>query len=124
MKTTLKRGVGRGHEINGNGKIVRRARRTITVYRQPEPPKRSRRSLALAILGWTLTVIVVCVTGVAEAHTCGCTRRWQIRPEEYRVKATAKKLDLPVAGQPATALVIGYDPRRTRRRPRRHAPTR
>ena len=27
------------------------------------------------------------------------------------VKATAKKLDLPIAGEPATALVIGYEPR-------------
>ena len=27
------------------------------------------------------------------------------------VKATAKKLDIPIAGQPATALVIGYDRR-------------
>ena len=44
----------------------RRARSSpVTVYRQPEPPKRSRRSLALAILGWALASIVVCVTGVA-----------------------------------------------------------
>ena len=27
------------------------------------------------------------------------------------VKATVKRLDLPIAGQPATALVIGYDRR-------------
>ncbi len=114
MKTTLKRGVGRGHEINGNGKmqLPPGPLAPITVYRQPEPPKRSRRSLALAILGWTLTVIVVCVTGVA-----GGAYLWvhetvaDVAPKSVDVKATAKKLDLPVAGQPATALVIGYDRR-------------
>ena len=114
MKTTLKRGVGRGHEINGNGKmqLPPGPLAPITVYRQPEPPKRSRRSLALAILGWTLTVIVVCATGVA-----GGAYLWvhetvaDVAPKSVDVKATAKKLDLPVAGQPATALVIGYDRR-------------
>ena len=66
MKTTLKRGVGRAHEANGNGKIQLPPGplEPVTVYRQPEPPRRSKRSLALAFLGWALVVIAVCVTGV------------------------------------------------------------
>ena len=67
MKTTLKRGVGRAHVGNGNGRmqLPPGPLEPVTLYRQPEPPRRSRRSLALAILGWSLTVIVVCATGVA-----------------------------------------------------------
>ena len=34
-----------------------------------------------------------------------------VAPKSIDVKITAKRLDLPIAGQPATALVIGYDRR-------------
>ena len=115
MRTTLKRGVGRGHSGNGNGKMQLPPGPTapVTIYRQPEPPRRSRSRLALSILGWALTVVVVCVAGVAGgaylyAPRDGCRRRG---PKSVDVKVTAKRLDLPIAGQPATALVIGYDRR-------------
>jgi LCP family protein required for cell wall assembly len=114
MKTTLKRGVGRAHAGNGSGKmqLPPGPLEPVTLYRQPEPPRRSRRSLALAILGWTLTVIVVCVTGVAGgAYLYLHESVAAVAPRSIDVKATAKKLDLPVAGEPATALVIGYDRR-------------
>jgi len=114
MKTTLKRGVGRAHEGNGTAKIQLPPGplAPVTVYRQPEPPKRSKTSLALAILGWALVVIVVCVTGVAGgAYLYVHKSVAAIAPHSVDVKASAKKLDLPIAGQPATALVIGYDRR-------------
>jgi LCP family protein required for cell wall assembly len=114
MKTTLKRGVGRAHAGNGSGKmqLPPGPLEPVTLYRQPEPPRRSRRSLALTILGWTLTVIVVCVTGVAGgAYLYLHESVAAVAPRSVDVKATAKKLDLPVAGEPATALVIGYDRR-------------
>ena len=84
----------------------------VTIYRQPEPPRRSRRSLALSILGWALTVVVVCATGVAGgAYLYLHETVADVAPESVDVKVTAKRLDLPIAGQPATALVIGYDRR-------------
>jgi len=114
MKTTLKRGVGRAHAGNGSGKIQLPPGHAapVTVYRQPEPPRRSRVSLALAVLGWTLTVILVCVAGVAGgAYLYLHESVAAVAPHSLDVKAAAKKLDLPIAGQPATALVIGYDRR-------------
>jgi LCP family protein required for cell wall assembly len=99
---------------DGNGKIQLPPGpiAPVTVYRQPEPPRRSRRSLALAVLGWTLTVIAVCVVGVAGgAYLYLHESVAAVAPRSIDVKATAKKLDLPVAGEPATALVIGYDRR-------------
>ncbi len=114
MRTTLKRGVGRGHSGNGNGKmqLPPGPLGPVTIYRQPDPPRRSRRSLALTILGWAATVIVVCITGVAGgAYLYLHESVAAVAPDSVDVKVTAKRLDLPIAGQPATALVIGYDRR-------------
>ncbi len=85
----------------------------IAIYRQPEPPRRSRRSLASddprvgcdgrssspssGIAGGAYLYLHETVAAVA--------------PKSVDVKVTARRLDLPVAGQPATALVIGYDRR-------------
>jgi len=84
----------------------------VTIYRQPEPPPRSRRSLALSVLGWAAMVVVVCASGVAGgAYLYLHETVAAVAPESVDVKVTAKRLDLPIAGQPATALVIGYDRR-------------
>ncbi len=112
MRTTLKRGVGRGHPGNGNGKmqLPPEPLGAVTIYRQPEPPRRSRRSVALTIVGWAATVLVVCSTGVAGgAYLYLHETVAAVAPRSLDVKATARRLDLPIAGEPATALVIGYD---------------
>ena len=84
----------------------------VTIYRQPEPPRRSRSRLALSILGWAFTVVVVCAVGVAGgAYLYTHETVAAVAAHSIDVKATAKKLDIPIAGQPATALVIGYDRR-------------
>ena len=84
----------------------------VTIYRQPEPPRRSRSRLALSILGWALTVIVVCATGVVGgAYLYLHETVAAVAPKSISVKVAAKRLDLPIAGEPATALVIGYDRR-------------
>jgi len=114
MRTTLKRGVGRGLELNGNGKmqLPPGPPGPVTIYRQPEPPRRGRGRLALSILGWLLIVILVCVSGIAGgAYLYAHETVAAVAPHSVDVKATAKKLNLPLAGEPATALVIGYDRR-------------
>jgi LCP family protein required for cell wall assembly len=114
MRTTLKRGVGRGHSESGNGKmqLPPEVVGPIAIYRQPEPPRRSRRSLALTILGWAAMAVVVVASGVAGgAYLYLHETVAAVAPKSLDVKVTARRLDLPVAGQPATALVIGYDRR-------------
>ena len=114
MRTTLKRGVGRGHSGNGDGKMQLPPGPVgpVTIYRQPEPPPPSRRSLALTVLGWAATVIAVCAVGVAGgAYLYLHESVAAVAPRSVDVRVTAKRLDLPIAGQPATALVIGYDRR-------------
>ena len=114
MRTTLKRGIGRGHSPNGNGKmqLPPDAIGPVTVYRQPEPPRRSRGRLALSVLGWAFTVLLVFVVGIAGgAYLYAHETVADVAARSPDVKASAKKLDLPIAGEPATALVIGYDRR-------------
>ena len=113
MRTTLKSRLGRAAAENGNGHggLPPAPLPPVTIYRQPEPPPRRRTSLALKILGWL--VIVIAMIGVGSAGG------WYLyahestaelaKPKSPGVKKAAVLLKLPVAGQPATALVIGYD---------------
>ncbi len=114
MRTTLKRGVGRGAAANGNGRAVYPPGTisTVTRYRQPPPPERSAFSLVRRIIVGTLIVvssIAVAVAGgsylyfhqsvaAVQAHTPAVVR-------------ASKSLDIPVAHHAAIALVIGYDHR-------------
>ncbi|MGZ8688057.1 MAG: LCP family protein, partial [Gaiellaceae bacterium] len=114
MRTTLKRGIGRGHAMNGNGKaqLPPGPIAPVTIYRQPEPARRSGVSTFVRILGWAAMVVAVCVAGVAGgAYLYLHESVAAVAPETADVKKTIKRLDLPVAGEPATALVIGYDRR-------------
>ncbi len=114
MRTTLKRGVGRGAGLNGNGKAVFPPGPIgpVTQYRQPPPPGRSGLGLLRRILIGTLLVILMLALGIA-----GGAYLWfhqslnAIRAHSPAVKIAQKELDLPLPGQAAVALVLGYDQR-------------
>src|SRR6187200_3661710 len=114
MRTTLKRGVGRGAALtgNGNGASGSGSLAPVAIYQQPPTPPRSRSSLALRILGWSVLVLAVLVGGTASgAYLYLHESVAAVAPKSVEVKAAAKRLDVPLPGQPATALVIGYDHR-------------
>jgi LCP family protein required for cell wall assembly len=114
MKTTLKRGVGRGNGANGNGReIVPPAPLPpVAFYRQPPPPRRGRTALAVRILGWAGFVLAMCVAGVVGgAYLYLHESVAAVAPRTEGVRVAAKRLDVPLPGQPANALVIGYDRR-------------
>jgi LCP family protein required for cell wall assembly len=114
MRTTLKRGVGRGAGLNGNGRAIfpPAAPSTVTRYVQPPPPRRSGIGLIGKILLFAVLTVVALGAGAAggaylyfhqsvasvSAHT----------PDVIRAQ---KSLDIPVAHHAAIALVIGYDHR-------------
>ncbi len=114
MRTTLKRGIGRGATVEANGRPVLPpgALSPITMYRQPEPPRRSGWATFRTALGWAFVVLLVAVGSAA-----GGAYLWfhqsvaAVVATTPDVKVAAKRLDIAPAGEPATALVIGYDKR-------------
>jgi len=114
MKTTLKRGIGRGATMNGDRAIYPPAPPTpMTRYRQPDPPKRGAWHLVAAIFLWTLlaALIVVAAAGGA-AYLKGHQFVEAISPKTKSDIAAAKRLDLADPSQPTIALVIGTDRRK------------
>ena len=114
MRTTLKRGVGRGATSNGSNRatVPPGPLGPVTVYRQPPPPPRRGGSLVVQIFGWAALVLCVLVGGTAAgAYLYLHESVAAVAPKSVEVKAAAKRLDVPLPGQPAIALVIGYDHR-------------
>ena len=114
MRTTLKRGIGRGAAVDGNGRAVLPpgALSPITIYRQPEPPPRSRWAFVRTALAWSGVALLVAIGSAA-----GGAYLWfhesvaEVVASTPDVKIAAKRLDVALPGQPATALVVGYDRR-------------
>src|SRR5919202_1485413 len=114
MRTTLKRGIGRGAGVDGNGRVVLPPTTTtpMTLYQQPARTRRTGLQLVGRILLWLLVAVLVVAAGLLggaylyfheqvkaiQAHT----------PELIRAE---KGLDVTEAGKPATALIVGYDHR-------------
>jgi LCP family protein required for cell wall assembly len=114
MRTTLKRGIGRSAEPNGNGKPVLPpgALTPVNHYRQPPPPRRSRLALVGRAFLWLGAVLFVLVVGVAGgAYLYFHESVAAVAARTPAVKRAAKQLDVPLPGQPAVALMIGYDHR-------------
>ena len=114
MRTTLKRGVGRGATVNGNGRasLPPTALGPVAFYKQPPPPPRSGRSLALRIAGWSLLVLAVLAGGTAGGSYLYLHESVaNVAAKSPGVREAAKELDVPLPGQPAVALMIGYDRR-------------
>ncbi len=113
MRTTLKRARGRGAALAGGATgPTAGALAPVAIYQQPPAPPRSGSSLVLRILGWSALVLAVLVGGTAGgAYLYVHESVAAVAPESVEVKQALKELELPLPGQPATALVIGYDRR-------------
>jgi LCP family protein required for cell wall assembly len=114
MRTTLKRGIGRGATANGNGRAVLPplVAPPMTLYRQPERVRRSGWRLVGAILLWLLASVVMVGAGLlGGAYLYFHEKVSEVQAHTPAVKLAAKKLDVVLPGKPAIALVIGYDKR-------------
>jgi LCP family protein required for cell wall assembly len=114
MRTTLKRGIGRGAGANRNGSAVFPPGpiTQVTRYSQPPPPPTS----GLGLLGRILLVTFLTVTAVGLGIAGGGYLYFHqsvaaVRAHTPAVKKAAAALDVPVAHHAAIALVIGYDHR-------------
>jgi LCP family protein required for cell wall assembly len=115
MRTTLKRGVGRGAASNGNGHTVLPpdALSAVSRYRQPQPPPRRRSALVGRILLWTLLVLVMAGGGLlGGAYLFFHESVAATRARSKDVKAAQRQLDsLPSPHHATIALLLGYDHR-------------
>jgi LCP family protein required for cell wall assembly len=106
--------MGRGAALNGNGRPVLppSAASTVTVYRQPPRPRRSRLGLAGRILGWVVVALIMVSTGLAGgAYLFFHESVAAVAAHTPELKIAQQRLTVPAAGKPAIALVIGYDRR-------------
>jgi LCP family protein required for cell wall assembly len=114
MRTTLKRGVGRGAAAHRNGNAVfpPGTVSAVTRYRQPPPPARTglgflRRLLLATLLSLTSLALAIAGGSYLYFHQPVAT----VRAHTPDVVKASKTLDVPVANKAAIALVIGYDHR-------------
>jgi LCP family protein required for cell wall assembly len=114
MRTTLKRGLGRGSASNGNGKPVLPpgTMSPVSLYRQPAPASRSRMRVLGRVALWLGVASLVLFVGAAGgAYLYFHESVAAVAASTPEVKRAARTLDVPLPGQPAVALVIGYDHR-------------
>ena len=115
MRTTLKRGIGRGTSPDGNGhSVVPPAALTpMTRYRVPDPPRRSGLRVVGQILLWVaIAVVMLVVALVAGIYLWFHESVAAIQAHSEDVKSAQAFLgEVPPPGHAAIALVIGYDHR-------------
>jgi LCP family protein required for cell wall assembly len=117
MKTTLKRGVGRSAEVNGNGRAVLPpgALTPITRYEQP----RKRRGF-VGILGRILFFLLLATVSLFAGIGGGYWLEGEQTVVEIdrasrsdpNIRKAATKLEIPLPDRPAIAIVVGQDFRR------------
>ena len=114
MRTTLKRGLGRGATLDASGAAVLPPgiRSPITVYRPSLRPGRSRAALVGRIAMWLGVAALVLVSGAAGgAYLYFHQSVAAVAADTPAVKRAARQLAVALPGHPAIALVIGYDHR-------------
>ena len=112
MRTTLKRGVGRAAQMNGNGRSVYPPTAVTAVTHYEQPDERRKFGLVGRILVGLLLLLVAVGAGVGGgAYLWAHQTVTKIQAHTPAVVKAQKALDIPIANAPAIALVIGYDHR-------------
>ncbi|HKU57808.1 MAG TPA: LCP family protein [Gaiellaceae bacterium] len=113
MRTTLKRGIGQVGGQNGNGHSAAPPLFGPTVlYRQPGAPRRSVSGLILRAFGWLVLAAAVIGSGAAGGfYLYGHETLNSIQEKSPQLKHVSNLLPYAKPGQPAIALVAGYDVR-------------
>ncbi|MGB2952513.1 MAG: LCP family protein [Gaiellaceae bacterium] len=114
MRTTLKRGIGRGADTNGhgNGALPPGAFSAMVVYRQPPPTPPGTLHRIARFFFWVLTVLLMLsCAAVGGLYLWAHESIGATAPRSVAMKRAAKRLDVASPHGPAIALVIGSDHR-------------
>jgi LCP family protein required for cell wall assembly len=106
--------MGRGAALNGNGRAVLPPAVVSPVVHYTQPPRRRSvlRVLARGFL-WLVAALMVVAAGLAGGAYLYFDEEIvaEVRAHSPEVRKAAKDLDIAPAGEPAIALVVGYDKR-------------
>ena len=110
MRTTLKRGVGRGAELNGNGHAVYppAAVSAITRYEQPTPERSGLRIVRRVLIATLLTAVSLALAIGGGLYLWYHQSIAAIRCHESDCRTAQKRL-VGLPGKAAIGLIIGYD---------------
>ena len=114
MRTTLKRGIGRGAELNGNGHAVLPpgVLTPARLYRQPPGGRRSIGRRLAGFFFWVLVLVAMVAGGAAGGlYLYGHDFAAATAPHSKALRKATKHLDYVAPGKPAIALVLGTDHR-------------
>jgi LCP family protein required for cell wall assembly len=114
MRTTLKRGIGRGADFNGNGHAVLPpgVLTPIALYRQPPRTGRSMGRRLAGFFFWLLVLVAMVAGGAAGGlYLYGHDFASATAPHSKALKRAAERLDYVAPDKPAIALVLGTDHR-------------
>src|SRR5438045_9658379 len=108
MRTTLKRGIGRGAELNGNGHAVLPPRVLTPMSRYRQPPGHGP-GIGRRIAGfffWVLILVAMVAGGAAGGlYRYGRDFATATAPHAKALQLAAKRPDAAAPGQPALQLV-------------------
>jgi LCP family protein required for cell wall assembly len=114
VRTTLKRGIGRGAAVNGNGRAILPPGpyTPVRIYRQPLPQHGGWR-VAGRVAGWVGAIVLMLAGGIAGGVYLWLHHTLQaVAPQTKADKqATEQLAGATDPSKPAIALVIGYDRR-------------
>jgi LCP family protein required for cell wall assembly len=114
VRTTLKRGIGRAADLNGNGYGVLPpgVLSPISRYRQPPAPGRGVGRRLAGFFGWVVVLVLMVAAGAAGGlYLYGHDAANATAPHSLGMKKAAKQLAYVTPDKPAVALVIGTDHR-------------
>ena len=114
MRTTLKRGIGRGATVNGNGRAILPPGpyTPVRIYRQPLPEHGGWR-VAGRVAAWVGAIVLMLAGGIAGGVYLWLHHTLQAVAPQTKAdkKATEQLAGATDPSKPAVALVIGYDRR-------------
>ena len=114
MRTTLKRGIGRGATVNGNGRAILPPGpyTPVRIYRQPLPEYGGWRVVG-RVAAWAGAIVLMLAGGIAGGVYLWLHHTLQaVAPQTKADKrATEQLAGATDPSKPAVALVIGYDRR-------------
>src|SRR5919204_4211681 len=113
MRPTLKRGIGRGAAVTGDGHaVLPPGTLTRVTYRQPPAHRHPfLRLIGKAMLCLAASVLMLVAGLAGGAYLFFHQSVAAVSAHSADVKAAAERLDVPLPNHAAVALVVGYDHR-------------